>query len=163
MKYAGPEHLNPDYVATYEDKARNDPSDEIRHLKDLGLGAESVVLDLGAGTGIFAIAVAALCKKVIAVDVSPAMISVIESKVEKLGLKNVDVVQAGFLSFEARAGSIDLVYSRHALHQIPDNLKEIALTKISKWLKPLGVLYIRDLIFGFPRAEADRYLKAWLD
>jgi len=162
-KYAGPEHLDPDYVAKYDSKARTDPTADVKHLKDFGLGADSVVADLGAGSGTFAVAIAPHCKKVIAVDISPAMTEATKTKIEKLGLKNVEVVKDGFLSFEAPAGSINFVYSRNALHQLPDRQKEIALKRISELLRPLGVLYLKDLVYSFPKEEADTYLKAWLD
>jgi hypothetical protein len=56
-----------------------------------------------------------------------------------------------------------LCISRNALHQLPDHLKEIALKRISELLKPLLVLYLKDLVYSFPKEEADIYLKAWLD
>jgi ubiquinone/menaquinone biosynthesis C-methylase UbiE len=162
-KFAGPEHLNQSYVAGYESKAKTDPSPDVQHLKDFGLTAKSVVVDMGAGTGTFATALAPHCKKVIAVDVSPAMIATSREKISKLGITNVEVVEAGFLSFEVEPNSIDFVYSRNALHQLPDHLKEVALRRISKMLKPLGILYLKDLVYSFPKGEADKYFKAWLD
>jgi ubiquinone/menaquinone biosynthesis C-methylase UbiE len=162
-KFAGPEHLNQSYVAGYESKAKTDPSPDVQHLKDFGLTAKSVAVDMGAGTGTFATALAPHCKKVIAVDVSPAMIATSKEKISKLGITNVEVVEAGFLSFEVDPNSIDFVYSRNALHQLPDHLKEVALRRISKMLKPLGILYLKDLVYSFPKGEADKYFKAWLD
>jgi len=162
-QFAGPEHLNPSYVAGYDSKAKTDPSTDVQHLMDFGLIAESVVVDVGAGTGTFATAVAPYCKKVIAVDVSPAMIATLKEKVSKLARTNVEVVEAGFLSFEADPNSIDFVYSRNALHQLPDHLKEIAVRRISKMLKPLGVFHLKDLVYSFPKEEADKYFNAWLD
>jgi predicted RNA methylase len=46
-------------------------------LRRHGLTPDSVVVDLGCGTGVFAIAVAPLCRQVIAVDVSPAMVALL--------------------------------------------------------------------------------------
>ena len=57
--HAGAEHLDADYVATYEAKARYDPAEDVERLSALGLDAASTVLDIGAGTGVFAMAVAA--------------------------------------------------------------------------------------------------------
>jgi|SRR6266550_2612202 len=162
-KYAGPEHLDPDYVARYDRKAKTDPTEDVKHLKAFGLGADSFVVDFGAGSGTFAVAVAPHCKKVMAVDVSPAMIAATEAKIEKFRLENVEVVEAGFLSFEAPTESVDFVYSRNALHQLPDHQKELALRRISELLKPLGVLYLKDLVYSFPKEETETYLKAWLD
>ena len=162
-KYAGPEHLDPGYVAKYDAKAKTDPTADIKHLKDFGLSADSVVLDFGAGTGTLAAAIAPLCKRVIAVDVSPAMISAMKSKIEHLGLKNVEIHQIGFLSFDAPSGSTDFVYSRNALHSLPSVQKMLAFKKIADLLKPLGILYLKDLVYSFPKDEAETYLNAWLD
>jgi ubiquinone/menaquinone biosynthesis C-methylase UbiE len=91
------------------------------------------------------------------------MISLMTSKIERGGLSNVEVVKAGFLSFEAPAESVDFVYSRHALHSLPDDQKRVALKRIAGLLKPLGIFYLKDLIYSFPKEEAATYLKAWLD
>ncbi|MDQ3549541.1 MAG: methyltransferase domain-containing protein, partial [Chloroflexota bacterium] len=75
MQYAGEEHLDPSYVTTYDRKSATDPAEDLTILRSLGLDEESVVVDLGAGTGTFALAVAPLCRRVVAVDVSPTMLA----------------------------------------------------------------------------------------
>src|SRR5438552_3903707 len=97
-KYAGPEHLDPDYVAKYDSKARTDPTADVKHLKDFGLGADSVVADLGAGSGTFAVAIAPHCKKVIAVDVSPATL---EAMLDQAGFEIREVDHRGNKIFSA--------------------------------------------------------------
>ena len=58
LAYAGEEHLDPGYVTTYDRKSAHDHTDDLAVLRSMGLNEESVVLDLGAGTGSFALAVA---------------------------------------------------------------------------------------------------------
>ena len=67
------ENLDPGHVARYDDKEDANASVEVERLVKLGLGARSTVVDLGAGTGQFTLAVAPACASVIAVDVSPLM------------------------------------------------------------------------------------------
>src|ERR1700687_4978681 len=98
--YAGDEHLDPLYVSGYERKAGFDPTEDLEALRLHGLSLESMVVDLGAGTGTFAVAAARLCRHVVAVDVSPAMVAALRERVKDLGLDNVTVVEAGFLSYE---------------------------------------------------------------
>jgi SAM-dependent methyltransferase len=71
-------------------------------------------------------------------------------------------VQAGFLSYEHAGEPADFVFSRNALHQIPDFWKGIALTRIAAVLRPGGVLRLRDLVFDFEPAAAGERIPAWL-
>jgi SAM-dependent methyltransferase len=159
--HAGAEHLDPAYVAGYERKAGFDPADDLDVLRRNGLNRESTVIDLGAGVGTFAIAVAPLCRHVVAVDVSAAMTDAIRTRVEALGIENVSVVDGGFLSYEHPSTPVDFVYSRNALHHLPDFWKVIALERIAGWLRPGGVLRLRDLVYDFGPADADARFESW--
>jgi len=160
--HAGAEHLDAAYVAAYEHKAGVDPSDDLALLRSLGLNDTSVVVDLGAGTGAFALAAAALCQQVVAVDVSAAMLARLRAAAEHRGLRNVACVQAGFLTYTHQGPPADVVYSRHALHHLPDFWKALALVRISALLKPGGVLLLRDLIFSCAPHETEQVIEAWL-
>jgi ubiquinone/menaquinone biosynthesis C-methylase UbiE len=162
LAYAGQEHLDAAYVAGYERKAGFDPSEDVAALTAAGLNANSVVLDLGAGSGVFAVAVAPLCRRVIAIDVSPAMLAYMRDKVARLGIKNVEVIRGGFLSYEHVGEPVDFVYTRNALHQVPDFWKGIALDRMWKVLKPGGILRLRDLVFDFEPRDADVRIGAWM-
>jgi ubiquinone/menaquinone biosynthesis C-methylase UbiE len=151
---AGPEHRDPAYVSTYDAKSPTDWRDDIETLRT-AVGPTGTVIDLGAGTGAFALALAPHVGRVIAVDVSPAMVHLMRSK----GIK---AVQAGLLSYEHDGEPADAVYSRHALHHLPDFWKAIALQRIARILEPGGLLLLRDLIFSFELAEVDSTIAAWL-
>ncbi len=56
---AGRENLDADHVARYDTKMDARAADEVALLQRLGLTTQSVVLDLGAGTGQFTLAAAA--------------------------------------------------------------------------------------------------------
>jgi ubiquinone/menaquinone biosynthesis C-methylase UbiE len=162
LAHAGREHLDVGYVADYERKAGFDPGDDIDVMRRHGLGVDSTVVDLGAGVGTFAVALARLCREVVAVDVSPAMTAVLRERVERERLDNVTVVEAGFLSYEHRGEPADFVYTRNALHQLPDFWKGIALHRLRGTLRPGGMLRVRDLVFDFDPADADTRIEAWL-
>jgi ubiquinone/menaquinone biosynthesis C-methylase UbiE len=162
LDHAGREHLDPVYVDGYNRKAGFDPTEDIDALEALGLDSRSVVLDLGAGTGTFAVAVASRCRRVVAVDVSPAMTNAIRHRVTDLGLDNVTVVEAGFLTYEHEGGPADVIFTRNALHQLPDFWKAIALERMASNLRPGGVLRLRDLIFDFGAADANTRIREWL-
>jgi SAM-dependent methyltransferase len=159
---AGQEHLDEAYVAGYERKSGFDPSDDLDVLRQHGLDADSVVVDLGSGTGVFAIAAARCCRQVIAVDVSPAMTAMLRSCVAHLGIDNLTVVTAGFLSYEHSGEPPGFVFTRNALHHLPDFWKGIALERIRSLLRPGGILRLHDLVFDFEPAECDEKLETWL-
>ncbi|MDP9373028.1 MAG: class I SAM-dependent methyltransferase, partial [Chloroflexota bacterium] len=113
LAHAGPEHLDPATVAAYDRKAGTDPAPDVAALRALGLDGTSVLVDLGAGTGTFALAAAPHCRRVVAADVSPAMLAAIRAKAECLHLSNVEVAHAGFLTYDHQGPPADFVYSRN--------------------------------------------------
>jgi len=113
LSHAGHEHLDPTYVAGYDQKAQTDWSEDVAELQALGIGASSTVVDLGAGTGTFAEAIAPHVQRVIAVDVSEAMVA-------RMRERGIEAVQAGFLTYEHKGDPADAVMTRNALHHLPD-------------------------------------------
>jgi SAM-dependent methyltransferase len=164
LAYAGPEHLDPAFVAGFDRKqGYPDPAEDLAVLREHGIGQAATVVDLGTGTGRFALAAAPLVRRVVAVDVSPAMLAVLRQRVTEARLGNVECVRAGFLSYEHTGAPADAVYTRNALHQLPDFWKALALERIANLLRPGGVLRLRDLIFDFQPGEAEAVLDGWLD
>jgi SAM-dependent methyltransferase len=162
LAHAGKEHLDASYVAAYERKAGYDPTEDLVSLKQHGLGSESVLVDLGAGTGGFALAAARICRHVIAVEVSPAMTALLRNRLQELEIGNVTVVDAGFLSYEHQGERPGFVFTRNALHHLPDFWKVIALARIRELLQPGGILRLGDLVFDFEPFEASEKIEAWL-
>ena len=160
---AGPEHLDPAYVASYDRKAAFDPAEDLAVLRSRGLGADSTLIDIGAGTGTFALAAAPYCRRVIAIDVSPAMVAAIRARAVRAEADNVVVVQAGVLGYAHDGGPVDAIYTRNALHHLPDPWKAIALRRMAGLLVQGGTLRLRDLVFSFPAADAESGIRRWID
>lgn len=161
LAHAGSEHLDPGYVPGYDRKAGTDPAEDVEVLRGLGLGEADTVVDLGAGTGTFALAIAPFCHRVIAVDVSPVMLGLLGEKVRQHGIDNVTLVQSGFLSYRHQGEPADVVYTRNALHHLPDFWKVLALDRMAAILKPGGVLRLHDIVYSFEPGDAERALEAW--
>jgi ubiquinone/menaquinone biosynthesis C-methylase UbiE len=161
LSHAGRENLDPTHVARYDGKEDASAAAEVALLEQLGLTRESLVVEVGAGTGQFSVAVAPACARLIAVDVSPVMLGRLEHKVRALGLSNVEVVQAGFLTYEHAGASPDFVYSRFALHHLPDFWKALALDRLRRLIRPGGVLRLWDVVYDFPPSEAEARIEAW--
>ena len=161
VAHAGRENLDAAHVARYDSIEDAAPGDEVAFLTALGLGPDSVVVDVGTGTGQFALAVAPVCRRVVAVDVSPVMLGALRAKIDRAGLGNVDVVEAGFLTYEHSGSPADVIYSRYALHHLPDFWKGVALARLHAALRPGGILRIWDVVYHFAPAEALERLEAW--
>jgi ubiquinone/menaquinone biosynthesis C-methylase UbiE len=158
---AGRENLDADHVARYDRKMDSGADDEVALLRSLGMTTQSVVVDLGAGTGQFTLAAAASCRRVIAVDVSPAMLERLQRRVEETRLRNVDVVRGGFLTYVHEGGPADVVYSRYALHHLPDFWKAVALARVRAMLRTGGLLRLSDVVWSFGPDEAEDRIEAW--
>jgi ubiquinone/menaquinone biosynthesis C-methylase UbiE len=164
LAHAGPEHLDPDFVAGYERKqGYPDPAEDLAVLAAHGLDETSTVVDLGAGTGRFALAAARRFGRVTAVDISPAMLEFLRYRAVAAAVANLECVQAGFLSYQHAGPPADAVYTRNALHQLPDFWKAVALDRIGRMLRPGGVLRLRDLVYDFQPSQAEEVFGRWLD
>jgi ubiquinone/menaquinone biosynthesis C-methylase UbiE len=163
LAHAGPEHLDPGFVAGYDRKQGYPDFDaDVAVLKAHGMDSSSTVVDLGAGTGRFALAAAAAFGRVVAADVSPAMVAVIRARADAEGRDSVECVQAGLLSYQHTGPPADAVFTRNTLHQVPDFWKAVALDRISSLLRPGGILRLHDLIFDFQPRDADAVFRHWL-
>ena len=110
-------------------------------VKALSPSPESTILEIGSGTGEFAIALSKLCHKLYAIDVSPVMIDYAREKAGFNKVGNFEFYNAGFLTFEHTGEKFDHVYSQLALHHLPDFWKQIALKKIYSLLKSGGKFF----------------------
>jgi ubiquinone/menaquinone biosynthesis C-methylase UbiE len=158
---AGRENLDALHVSRYDAKEDGDALGEVALLQRLGLGATSTVLDLGAGTGQFALAVAPVCSRVVAADVSPLMREHFSQKVQASARDNVECVAAGFLTYEHTGRPIDFAYSRFALHHLPDFWKALALMRLGRFMRPGAVLRLWDVVYSFQPEEAAERIEAW--
>ncbi|MBW2242542.1 MAG: class I SAM-dependent methyltransferase [Deltaproteobacteria bacterium] len=108
-----------------------------RVVSSLGLAADALVADLGAGGGYFTFRLADAVKdgRVYAVDIDPAMTDFIASKAKEDGYANVSVVQAG--ADDARLPEpVDWVFTSNTFHHLPDQATYFA--RLKSHLKPGG-------------------------
>ena len=161
LNYAGRENLDPDHVARYDAKMDASAASEVALLEELGMTRDSLVVEFGAGTGQFSVEVASACAQVIAVDVSALMLRQLQAKATALRLSNIEVVKAGFLTYEHSGSPADFIYSRFALHHLPDFWKAIALNRLRHIVRPGGVLRLWDVVYDFALPEAEDRIEAW--
>ncbi len=165
VRHAGVDYSDPRIAEEYDahhTKFRDYEKDARLIIERLGVKADHTVIDLGCGTGAFVLTAAKVCRKVHAVDVSPTMLGLLGTKAEKLGLKNVERHQAGFLTYNHLDAPADAVVSVAALHHLPDFWKAVALKRMHEMLKPGGKLYLFDVVFAFDIDSYATELSDWV-
>lgn len=131
-------------------------------LSLLDLKPGQIVLEIGTGTGEFAIAASRHCSKVIAIDVSEAMLNYARQKARDRGAENIDFKLAGFLSYEHSGPELDAVVTQLALHHLPDFWKQVALLRVHDMLKSGGRLYLMDAVFSFDCRNYEEFFDGYL-
>ncbi len=103
-------------VAKFRDAAK----EAIDIFEVIGLRKKQSLLEIGTGTGNFAIEAARHCNNVYTIDVSSAMIDYAKQKVHKTGISNISFFQAGFLSYQHDGYPLDVIVSNSVMHHLPD-------------------------------------------
>ena len=162
-KMAGIDFQSMAQVEAYDrNQTSSTPELEQALVRRLGIQPGQTVIDLGAGTGTFAIEAAMAGASVHAVDISQAMLTYAERKAQKVGTDAVKFHQAGFLTYEHQGNLADVVITKNALHILPDFWKMATFLKIAALLKPKGKFYLRDVIYSFPPTEYKTAIDEWI-
>lgn len=106
----------------------------------IAFAPELTVLDFGAGTGLLASKVAPHVARVLAVDVSPAMLEQLAKKPESAGKVEAHCLD---LTRQPLGRSVDLVVSAMALHHVADT--HALLRALFEHLTPGGRVALADL------------------
>lgn len=108
-------------------------------ISQMPIQREHTLLDVGAGTGFFTIPMAeSTSGKVYALEPDRRMLSVIESKAEEKGIKNIELIENFLEDLNIQNESIDFTMASLILHEL-SSLSD-ALTKIYEMLKTDGHL-----------------------
>ena len=151
-------------VETYDQKQGSNSPEACRELLDrLGVGAEDRVLEFGTATGTLTLEAAKRCRHTYGVDISQAMLDYARTKARAAELSNVTFTHAGFLSYVHEDEPVDFVLSKFTLHHLPDFWKARALKNIASALRVGGRFYLKDVVFSFGIADADRAIETWIE
>ncbi len=164
FRQVGTDYEDPKHVEAYDKRHaqfRDVDAECIGILDRLGLGPQSVVIEMGTGTGAFAIRAAHFCANVYAVDVSISMLGYARMKADKEKLSNIEFCHGGFLTYAHAGAPADALVTGMALHHLPDFWKSIALGRMNGMLKPGGKLFINDVVFE--EKDAIPNILRWLD
>jgi ubiquinone/menaquinone biosynthesis C-methylase UbiE len=165
MKQTGVDYSSVEQVQRYDDvhqRFRDYEKDSDAIIKLLELGSKSTVIDMGAGTGAFALHAAKHCQKIYAVDVSLAMLERCQKKGEEIGLSNVLYCHGGFLTSNHEAEPADAMVSIAVLHHLPDFWKLVGLTRAVEMLKAGGRFFLFDIVFPSEATDLKDQINAWV-
>ena len=165
MKPPGVDYTNNSVVAQYDEnhlRFRDYEKSAEEIMSTLELGPEHTVIDMGCGTGAFALHAAPHCKKLHAVDVSAAMLQYLKIKATQDNLTNIEYHHAGFLTYEHLDAPVDAVVSIAVLHHLPDFWKLVGLTRVANMLRPEGRLWLFDVVFPFSVREHKAVFDHWM-
>ncbi len=147
---------------TYHQMFRDYEQEAARIMAALRLDASATVIDMGCGTGAFALHAARCYRTVYAVDVSRAMLGRARRKAKRAGLGNIVFRHGGFLTYEHADPPTDAVVSVAALHHLPDFWKLAGLNRVASMLRPGGRLYLFDVVFSFDVAQYEANIRRFI-
>lgn len=116
------------------------------------------VVDLGAGTGLLALALAPRVQGLVAIDISERMLERLDDAAAADGLINVEPLVADLRRLPLEDECATLVVSNYAFHHLDDPGKELALAEARRILRPGGRLVICDMMFSLSLEPRDRRL-----
>lgn len=120
--------------------------------------SDDCVIDLGAGTGLLALALAPRVRELVAVDISERMLDRLDDAAIADGLHNIEFLAGDLRRLPLEDESATLVVSNYAFHHLDDPGKELALAEARRILRPGGRLVIGDMMFALSLKPRDRRL-----
>lgn len=122
--------------------ARGEDLEQLARM--VGDRPEALALDLGCGGGHASFLLAPRVRKVVAYDLSEAMVETARAEAVRRGLGNLEVRRGSTESLACPDAAFDLVVTRHSAHHWQD--VRAGLREARRVLKPGGMAVIMDVV-----------------
>ena len=136
--------FDPQHAGRLEDPARLAALPQATVVSLLRLTGDETVVDYGAGTGIYTVAVAAAVPdgRVIAVEALPRLAEMLRAKITPELVERLDLVETDTNSVPAPDGVADRVVMVDVLHHLYDQPE--AFAEVTRLLRPGGLFVVVD-------------------
>ena len=111
-------------------------------IEHAAVGSDSMVVDVGTGTGFVAAGLAPVAAAVVGVDNSPAMLAVAADNLAALGLGNVELREGEVDALGLLADSADAAVANMVLHHALD--PAAMLSEMARVVRPGGMVAVTD-------------------
>jgi ubiquinone/menaquinone biosynthesis C-methylase UbiE len=145
--------IHPELFGSFEQRKITRDLDLIASI--MPTGSPVRVLDIGCGTGNLTLKYLKRGYRVKAVDISPEMISILESKINPIDMSSVQLVVGDaedLLGDTQTYGTWQIISFSSVLHHLPDY--DVVLANAVRQLGPGGVLYICHEPLRKPRTKS---------
>ncbi len=109
----------------------------------LGPGPSDHILDVGCGSGQFAVTIAPRVKHITGIDLTPAMLDKARAHQLQAGLANITWIEGDSVALPAPDGSFDIVVSRSMFHHAADPAATLA--EMRRCCREGGRIAVMDL------------------
>ncbi len=136
--------FDPQHAGRLEDPARLEALPPEHVVRLLRLRGDETVVDYGAGTGIYTVAVAAALPRgrVIAVEALPQLAQLLRARITPELNERLAIVETDANTVAAPDGSADRVLMVDVLHHLYD--QPAALAEVTRLLRPGGLFVVVD-------------------
>src|SRR3984893_13110059 len=122
--------------------------------KTIGASPIDALVDLGTGTGRMLELLAPIAARAVGIDQSPQMLALARVRIERAGLRHVQLRQGDIYAVPVEGDFYDLAVMHQVLHYLDDPMR--AVREAARILRPGGRLLIVDL----PAQDAESFLSA---